>query len=58
MTTPKRPRPTPRELVYIIEFRIDALDPEGLDESLSALRQYGSAEVIDVTIEMLKGEKP
>jgi hypothetical protein len=40
-----------KELVLIIEYRIDVNQPPNLEEVLDKLREMGAAEVVDMRVE-------
>ena len=44
-------RKLPKELVVIIEYRLDPEEIWDLGESLERLRETGSAEIIDIKVE-------
>ena len=43
-------------LVYTIEYRVDADASNDMNEILGVMNEYGSAEVVDVSIETKKEE--
>ena len=47
-------RKLPKELVVIIEYRLDPEEIWDLGESLERLRETGSAEIIDIKVEPIK----